>query len=77
MAREIRLPKMGPSMERGIIIEWLKHEGERVEKGEPLAQIETDKAVQEFEAPASGVLTRIVTPAGAQVPVETVIALLE
>jgi len=77
MPREIRLRKLSLTMEQGIIVEWLKHEGERVEKGEPLAQVETDKAVQELESPASGVLTRIVTPAGAKVPVETVIALFE
>jgi pyruvate dehydrogenase E2 component (dihydrolipoamide acetyltransferase) len=77
MPREIRLQKMSLTMEQGIIVGWLKREGESVKKGEPLVQVETDKAVQEMEAPANGVLARILTPAGAQVPVEAVIALLE
>jgi pyruvate dehydrogenase E2 component (dihydrolipoamide acetyltransferase) len=77
MPREIRLQKMSLTMEQGIIVEWLKHEGESVEKGEPLVQVETDKAVQEMEAPANGVLARILYPRGSKVAVEAVIALLE
>lgn len=77
MSREIRLPRMGITMEAGVIVEWLKQPGAAIVKGEAIAQVETDKAVQELEAPASGILARILVPAGVKVPVETAIAELD
>src|SRR3954465_15356 len=59
MADEVKLPPPGQGMESGTIIKWLKSEGERVEKGEPLYELDTDKVTQEVEADASGVLRRI------------------
>ena len=56
---EVKLPRLGQGMETGTIVKWLKAEGERVEKGEPLFEVETEKATQEVEAEASGVLLRI------------------
>lgn len=76
MAEKVRLPKLGASMQEGTIVEWLKKEGEKVSKGEPLLQVETDKAVLEVESPADGVLT-IMKAKGSKVPVNTVIAFLE
>src|SRR5437667_12365209 len=64
MASEVKLPRLGQGMEAGTIIKWLKSEGERVEKGEPLSELDTDKVTQEVEAEASGVLLRIAVPEG-------------
>lgn len=77
MSVEVRLPKLSQSMEEGLIVEWLAAEGERVAEGEPLLQIETDKAVEELECPASGVLTRILQAKGARVPVDEILAIIE
>ena len=68
MANEVKLPRLGQGMESGTIVKWLKAEGERVEKGEPLFEVDTDKATQEVEAEASGVLLSIAVAAG-EVPV--------
>ena len=64
MATEIKLPRLGQGMESGTIIKWLKSEGERVEKGEPLYELDTDKVTQEVEADASGVLLKIAVSEG-------------
>ena len=76
MALEIRLPKLSQSREEGIVVEWLKAEGDPVTEGEPLLQIETDKAVQELEAPASGVLERIVRAKGTKVPIDDLLGII-
>jgi pyruvate/2-oxoglutarate dehydrogenase complex dihydrolipoamide acyltransferase (E2) component len=76
MAEKFLLPKMTASMKEGTILEWLKKEGDRIVQGEPIVQVETDKAVQELEAPISGVLVRILQRKG-KVPVDTVLALIE
>ncbi len=77
MVTEIRLPKLGMTMEKGTVVAWVKKPGERVRKGEPLVQVETEKAICEVECPADGVLARIMAPEGAKVTVDGVIALLE
>ena len=64
MASEVKLPRLGQGMESGTIVKWLKSEGEAVEKGEPLYELDTDKVTQEVEAEASGVLLRIAVPEG-------------
>jgi pyruvate dehydrogenase E2 component (dihydrolipoamide acetyltransferase) len=64
MATEIKLPRLGQGMESGTIVKWLKSEGEPVEKGEPLYELDTDKVTQEVEADASGVLLRIAIAEG-------------
>src|SRR5438270_629373 len=64
MATEIKLPRLGQGMESGTIVRWLKSEGEPVEKGEPLYELDTDKVTQEVEADASGVLLRIAVEEG-------------
>jgi pyruvate dehydrogenase E2 component (dihydrolipoamide acetyltransferase) len=64
MATEIKLPRLGQGMESGTIVKWLKSEGEPVEKGEPLYELDTDKVTQEVEADASGVLLKIAVPEG-------------
>src|SRR5213593_4781527 len=64
MATEIKLPRLGQGMESGTIVKWLKAEGEPVEKGEPLYELDTDKVTQEVEADASGVLLKIAVEEG-------------
>ena len=70
------MPQMGYDMEQGTVVRWLKLEGDQVQRGEPLAEIETDKAVVEMEAHASGVLRKILTPEGTAVPVGQAIGII-
>ena len=58
MSTQVILPALGMAQDTGIIVRWLKAEGQDVAKGEPLVEIETDKATVEIEAPASGILAR-------------------
>ena len=76
MAREIVLPQWGMGMEEGTIIKWLKREGDKVEEGEPLAEIETSKISSEIEAPASGVPAYIIASEGETVRIGAVMAIL-
>jgi pyruvate dehydrogenase E2 component (dihydrolipoamide acetyltransferase) len=75
MANEVRLPRLGQGMESGTIVKWLKSEGDQVEKGEPLYEVDTDKATQEVEAESSGVLLRIEVANG-EVPVGELVAVI-
>ena len=75
MASEVKLPRLGQGMEAGTIVKWLKAEGDKVEKGEPLYELDTDKVTQEVEAEASGVLLRIAVVEG-EVPVGQTIAFI-
>ncbi|MGA7502920.1 MAG: biotin/lipoyl-containing protein, partial [Candidatus Sulfotelmatobacter sp.] len=74
MAFSVVMPALEMAQETGKLIAWRKKEGERVTKGEPLLEIETDKAVMEIEAPADGVLAGISGAVGADIPVGQVIA---
>ena len=74
MATDVILPALGMSQDTGKIVQWLKGEGEQVVKGEPLLEVETDKATVEIEAPADGVLARVSAAAGDDIPVGQVIA---
>jgi pyruvate dehydrogenase E2 component (dihydrolipoamide acetyltransferase) len=73
---EIVMPRLSDSMEEGTILKWLRSDGDAVKRGDPLAEIETDKATLSYEADAAGVLT-IVASAGETHPIGTVIARLE
>src|SRR5205809_2065306 len=75
MATEIKLPRLGQGMESGTIVKWLKSEGDRVERGEPLYELDTEKVTQEVEAEASGVLLKIAVAEG-EVPVGRTIAVI-
>jgi pyruvate dehydrogenase E2 component (dihydrolipoamide acetyltransferase) len=59
MANEVKLPRLGQGMEAGTIVKWLKTEGDRVEKGDPLFEVDTDKVTQEVESDFAGVLLKI------------------
>lgn len=76
MAIKILLPKLGITMSEGKITRWLKNEGDYVNKGEPLCEIETDKALMEVESTSSGYLKKILVNEEETVPVTTVIAIL-
>ena len=69
MATRVFMPKAGMAMEEGTIIQWFKKEGDKVATGDPLLEIETDKVNMEVEAPATGVLLKIIRLEGETVPV--------
>jgi pyruvate dehydrogenase E2 component (dihydrolipoamide acetyltransferase) len=70
------MPKLGMNMTEGTIVSWLVKEGERVAAGQVILAIETDKATQEVESPASGILARILKPEGETVPCNMVMAVI-
>ena len=72
----IIVPRLEVAMETAKIIEWLKKEGDEVTKGEPVLKVEGVKTTFEVEAPASGVLRKILVPAGAEIEVPTVVGLI-
>lgn len=73
MAKEIIMPKFGFTQEVGKVVAWLKQEGDYVEAGDPIMEVETDKVVMEIEAPATGYLAGLKVAAGDEVPVTEVI----
>ena len=74
--KEVILPKLGQTMEFGTIIEWLKQEGDQVQRGEVLFTVESDKATLEVESPTKGYLRKILVPAGEEHPVLIPVALI-
>ena len=76
MATDVTLPRLGQGMESGVIVRWLKQEGDTVAKGEPLYELDTDKVTQEVEAEVDGVLQKIVVAEG-EVEVGATIAVIE
>lgn len=74
---EVKLPKWGLTMEEGMISEWLVSVGEQVEEGQILANVEIEKAMAELEAPVSGVLESILVPIELEIPVGTVLCLID
>lgn len=76
MATELVLPMLGIQIENGKIVEWLKKEGDSVEKGEPVFLVETEKVETEVEAPVSGTLAKVMYPEGVEVPVLTVVGVI-
>ena len=75
MAEVIRMPRMSDTMEEGNIIGWLKSEGDQVEAGETLAEVETDKATMELDSYTDGVLLHIAVKEGT-VPIDGIIAII-
>src|ERR1700722_1619397 len=77
MPSDIVLLALAPSMEQGTLTRWLKKEGDAIQRGDVLAEVETDKTVLEIEATAVGVLSKILIPEGtAEVAVNTVLAIV-
>lgn len=77
MRTEIRMPSLGYGMESGKLTSWLKQVGDPVERGEAIAEIETDKTTLEMESLAAGTLVEIVVEPGSDVAVGEVVAYLE
>ncbi|MEM8727071.1 MAG: biotin/lipoyl-containing protein, partial [Pseudomonadota bacterium] len=77
MGIELKMPALSPTMEQGTLAKWLKAEGDTIEPGDIIAEIETDKATMEFEAIDEGVLSKILIAEGTEdVAVGTVIAMI-
>jgi pyruvate dehydrogenase E2 component (dihydrolipoamide acetyltransferase) len=76
MATQVVMPKLSPTMEEGQISRWLKQEGDKVSMGEPLAEIDTDKATMEMQALGNGVLRKILIKEGESVPLGQMIAVI-
>src|SRR5437868_3096806 len=76
MATEIVLPQWSMGMADGTVVRWLKHEGEQVAEGEPLAEVEAAKVTSEVEAEVAGVVVRILVAEGETVPVRTPLCLI-
>src|ERR1700694_3110945 len=76
MPPAVIMPALGMAQTTGIVVQWKKQAGDQVSKGEPLLEVETDKAVVEVEAPASGTLMSISPEAAPEVPVGTAIAVI-
>ncbi|MEO8290049.1 MAG: dihydrolipoamide acetyltransferase family protein [Gaiellaceae bacterium] len=76
MSNQVTLPRLGQGMETGTIVRWLKSEGEKVEKGEPLYELDTEKVTQEVEAESSGVLLKIMAGEGEEIEVGKPIAVI-
>ena len=76
MATNVVMPQMGYDMREGTVVRWYKQEGETVDRGEVIADIETDKATVEFEAYTGGVLGRIIAQEGVAIPVGELIAII-
>jgi pyruvate/2-oxoglutarate dehydrogenase complex dihydrolipoamide acyltransferase (E2) component len=76
MSTELRIPSLGASMTEGTLTEWLVSDGDSVKTGDPIYALESEKALQEIESPASGVI-RIVGKAGGTYPVGEFIGQIE
>src|SRR5262245_43803480 len=76
MATQVVMPKLSPTMEEGQIARWLKKEGDSVSMGEPLAEIDTDKATMEMQALSNGVLRKILIKEGESAPLGQAIAIV-
>src|ERR671921_1574762 len=72
----VTMPKWGLTMTSGTITGWSREEGDPVTEGAPLLTVETEKAVDDVEAPASGVLRKIVAAVGSEVPVMGAVAVI-
>src|SRR5215510_14095130 len=66
---DVLVPKLSATMESATVLRWMKEAGQRVRMGEPLVELETDKAAIEVEAPADGTLESILAPEGTQLPI--------
>jgi pyruvate dehydrogenase E2 component (dihydrolipoamide acetyltransferase) len=76
VSNQVTLPRLGQGMESGTIVRWLKSEGDQVEKGEPLYELDTEKVTQEVEADASGILLKILAQEGEEIEVGKAIAVI-
>ena len=76
MATRVDVPQLGLTMETGTILQWLKAEGDKVEKGQPVVVIQTDKVEYEVESPTAGTLLKIAAREGMELPVGSLMAVI-
>jgi pyruvate dehydrogenase E2 component (dihydrolipoamide acetyltransferase) len=76
MAVKVIMPQAGQDLETGVVRRWYKAEGDEVSKGEPIVQIETEKVSLDVEAPATGVLLRILVPDEVETAIFSTIAII-
>ncbi len=76
MATILNMPKWGLAMKTGLVVEWLKHPGDAVQQGEPIVEIESEKATNEVEAPATGLVRWLEVQEGQDAPVGAAIAVI-
>ena len=76
MVTKVLMPRLSLTMSEGTVVQWFKREGEKVEKGEPVVEVLSDKVTYEVEAPASGVLRKIMAEEGVDVPVAEPLAII-
>lgn len=74
---DVALPKWGPNMVSGVLVEWLKQVGDPVHAGEPLCRVETEKVTSEVQAPCDGILAEILVQPDQEVDVGTVLCRIE
>lgn len=76
MVTNVVMPRLSVTMKEGTVGKWYKKEGDTVEKGEPIAEVVSEKATYDLEAPASGVVRKVIVEAGVDVPVNAVLAII-
>ncbi len=76
MSYEVKMPQLGMNQDTAVVVAWFKKEGEKIEKGDPLFEVETDKATMEVEAQKEGYLSKIEVDEGSEVPVGQLLALI-
>src|SRR5687767_10702721 len=76
MATKVVMEALSPTMEEGRLVKWLKSEGDTIAKGDPLAEVETDKAVMELVARGDGVLRKLVLGEGGTAPVGSLVGVI-
>src|SRR5687768_5826150 len=76
MATKVVMPKLSPTMEEGQVARWLKKEGDKISMGEPIAEIDTDKATMEMQALSAGVLRKVLVQEGESAPLGQPIAII-
>ncbi len=77
MPKRIKMPKLSDTMEEGVVLAWRKSVGDKVSRGDVLAEIETDKADMEFESYAEGTIAQLLVEPGATIAVGTLIAVIQ
>jgi pyruvate/2-oxoglutarate dehydrogenase complex dihydrolipoamide acyltransferase (E2) component len=76
MSYEVKMPQLGMNQDTAVVVAWFKKEGDKIEKGDPLFEVETDKATMEVEAQKEGYLSKIKVDEGSEVPVGQLLALI-
>ena len=76
LVTKVMMPRLSLTMKEGTVVQWFKKEGERVEKGEPVVEVLSDKVTYEVEAPASGVVRKILAEEGVDVPIAETLAII-